>query len=469
MRKENVTFALFFGNRGFFPGELIAGARKEMIQVLEENGYGYIVMDESLTRYGAVETIAEGKLYAQFLEDNKGKYDGIILSLPNFGDENGASAAFKDVDVPILVQAYPDDIELMDFSHRRDALCGKLAMCNVLRQLKIKYTLTNDFTVKPLSESFVKDLDNFAATCRVVRGMKQFNIGAFGARTTAFKTVRVDEIALANKRINVETIDLSNVFMRMDALQLTDPKLIAKMSHMESISDFSKYGPEKLINISKLAVVIDDFIEELELDAVAVRCWDELQKKYQIAPCVILSDLNERGICASCELDISNAIMMKALNHAANYPVMLLDVNNNYKSCSSKCFVFHCGPVPASLLEQPKGHIEEHLMFKKSYGAGTGVGLNCGNIATNEVTVASAKTENGKVCGFAFDGKLTDDAIPIGFFGCGKVLEKENMNEILQYMAMNGYRHHVAITKGQYAEAVSEALNKYLEYNVDVL
>lgn len=469
MNKEKITFALFFANRGFFPGELIADARKDMIAALEKNGFDYIIMDESLTRYGAVETIKEGKEYNKFLKENEGKYDGIIASLPNFGDENGASVAFKDVNVPILIQAYPDEEGKMDFAHRRDALCGKLAICNVLRQLNIKYSLTKKFTVSPLSADFDDDLDQFAAICRVVRGMKAFNIGAIGARTTAFKTVRVDEIALANKSINVEDIDLSAVFAKVDALSNDDIKVINKINRMNEISDFSKYNEEKVINISKLAVVIDDLIEEYNLHAVSIRCWDELQKKYKVAPCVILGELNERGITASCELDIANSVMMKALNHAANFPVMLLDVNNNYNDCDDKCILFHCGCVPVSLQTKPRGTIEEHLMFKKSYGEGSGVGLNVGKIQKNKVTIGSVKTENGKVCSFVFDGNLTDDPIESSFFGCGVVLEKDKINDVLRYMARNGYRHHVAVTKGQYADAVQEAFDIYLGYQIDKL
>ena len=469
MNKEKITFALFFANRGFFPGELIADARKDMIAALEKNGFDYIIMDESLTRYGAVETIKEGKEFNKFLKENEGKYDGIIASLPNFGDENGASVAFKDVNVPILIQAYPDEEGKMDFAHRRDALCGKLAMCNVLRQLNIKYSLTKKFTVSPLSADFDEDLDQFAAICRVVRGMRAFNIGAIGARTTAFKTVRVDEIALANKSINVEDIDLSAVFARVDALSNDDIKVINKINRMNEISDFSKYNEEKIINISKLAVVIDDLIEEYNLHAVSIRCWEELQKKYKVAPCVILGELNERGITASCELDIANSVMMKALNHAANFPVMLLDVNNNYNDCEDKCILFHCGCVPVSLQTKPRGTIEEHLMFKKSYGEGSGVGLNVGKIQKNKVTIGSVKTENGKVCSFVFDGNLTDDPIESSFFGCGVVLEKDKINDVLRYMARNGYRHHVAVTKGQYADAVQEAFDIYLGYQIDKL
>lgn len=463
---KKTTFALFFGNRGFFPGELISDARKAMTEACEKNGYNYLIMDESLTRFGAVETITEGKLYAKFLEEHKGEYDGIILSLPNFGDENGAAVAFKDIDVPVLVQAFPDHMDKMDFAHRRDSMCGKLAMCNVLRQLKIKYTLTKDFCVEPLSDSFAEDLRLFAATCRVVGGMRKFNIGAIGARTTAFKTVRYDEIAFQNKRINVETIDMSRVFALMDSVDAQ--KLETKKIQYAALSDFGTYPPEKLENIARLGVVIDQLIEEFDLQAVAIRCWDELQKKYGIAPCLILCELNERGIAAACELDVTNAVMMRAIGLAANHPVMLLDVNNNYGNDKDKIIFFHCGPAPISMM-QSKGKIEEHLMFKKSYGEGSGVGINKGKFIVDDVTVGSFKTENGQLCAFVTEGKLTDDELPEVFFGCGTVFEKNDAADMLKYMAINGYRHHIAITKGNYADAVEEAFRNYLGYNIDLI
>ena len=464
MQKTN--FALFFGNRGFFPGEVVAEARSAMVEVCEKNGYGYLIMDEELTRYGAVETISEGKLYAKFLEEHKGEYDGIILCMPNFSDENGAAVALKDVDVPILVQAFPDQMDSMDFAHRRDALCGKLAMCNVLRQMKIKYTLTRNFCTHPLSDDFVEDLRLFAATCRVVKGMRKFNVGAIGARTTAFKTVRFDEIAFQSKRVNIETIDMSRVFAKMDIV--SPEKLEAKKLKYASLSDFGTYPPEKLENIARLGVVIDELIEEYDLDAIAIRCWDELQKKYGIAPCLILGELNEKGIAAACELDVTNAVMMRAVGLAANHPVMLLDVNNNYEDNPDKVIFFHCGPAPASMM-RGTGKIEEHLMFKKTYGEGSGVGINVGKYIVDDVTVGSFKTENGNLCAFVTEGKLTDDELPESFFGCGTVFEKKDANAMLQYMATNGYRHHVAITKGHFASAVKEAFEKYLDYHIDLI
>ena len=118
---KKMTFALCFCNRGFMPGELIYGARDDMVKAVTDAGYDYIMMDAELTRYGGIETRDEGRLYAKWLKEHEGQYDGVIFSMPIFADENGAITALQDAGVPILMQAYPDEIGKMDFQHRRDA------------------------------------------------------------------------------------------------------------------------------------------------------------------------------------------------------------------------------------------------------------------------------------------------------------------------------------------------------------
>lgn len=91
-----MRFALFFGNRGFMPAELIEGAREDMKKAVSDAGYEYLIMDKEATRYGAVETREEGRVYAKWLKSHEGEYDGVILCQPIFIDENGAIAALQD-------------------------------------------------------------------------------------------------------------------------------------------------------------------------------------------------------------------------------------------------------------------------------------------------------------------------------------------------------------------------------------
>lgn len=458
---SKLTFALYFGNRGFFPGESIASARTELCAAVKKAGYDYILMEESLTRYGAVETIAEGEKYAAFLRAHEGQYQGLIICLPNFGDENGAQAALRDIRVPVLLQACSDEVGKMDFAHRRDAFCGKIAMANVLRQCGIKFTHFRPFTTELSGEVFAGHIEKFAQVCRVANGMKRFNIAAIGARVTAFKTVRYDEIALQRHGINVESIDLSNLFARVR--QIDGKRVKAKREQLLETVVFDGYPDEKLDTLAKVGLAIDDIVSEYSADAMAIRCWEELQKEFGIAPCLLLGEMNQRGIASGCELDVTNVILQRALALASDNAAMMLDINNNFGTSEDKCIAFHCGPVPLSLMEG-KGHVEEHLMFKKSFGAGSGVGLNVGKLPAYDITFGGGKTEDGAIHAYICDGRFTDDKIEKGFFGMGAVMQTPRMGDVLDHVVNNGYRHHVCITKGRYADTVEEAFTKYLGY-----
>ena len=461
-----MKFAVYFGNRGFFPGELIESAIADYRKVLAAHGYESLIMEGAGTRYDAVETPEEGAKFAAFLKEHDGEYDGVILSLPNFGDENGAVVALRDVKVPILVQAYPDEIGAMDFAHRRDAVCGKIAMCNVLRQAGIRYTLTKKFAVKPDSPDFAEDLREFAAVCRVVNGMRNIYIGAIGARTTAFKTVRFDEIAYQKNGINIETFDMAQVFALMDAADAD--AVAAKKAKYFDYADFTGVEAEKAESIARFGVALDQLIAQYNLKAVAIRCWDELEKRYGIAPCLAMSVLNETGIAAACEMDVNNAVMMRAVALASDSPVGLFDVNNNYGDATDRAIMFHCSAIPGSMLSC-KGCIGEHLMFKKAYGPRTGVGIFGGPVKPMPLTVGSFKTENGKLCGFVTEGEATGDKIEPAFFGTGFVFKKDDndANGMLNYMSRNGYRHHVAFVRGNWSAAIVEAFSNYLGFEIE--
>ena len=286
------TFALFFGNRGFFPASLQAEARVELPRVLEEMGHEVLILDEEATRYGAVETPREGQLYSNFLRENTGKYDGVILSLPNFGDENGAVAALKEANVPIFIQAYPDDMDKMGPAQRRDSFCGKFSIMDVFYQHNLQFTALKPHVIHPNSPRFKENIDYFDRVCRVVKGFKTMTVGAIGARTSAFKTVRFDEVALQRHGVTVETADLADVIARVKAVPTGNGAYRDKVNTLQSYTSWEGTPDYALENIAKLGVVLDEIIEEYQMDAIAVRCWLELQQQLGISPCVLMGQFN---------------------------------------------------------------------------------------------------------------------------------------------------------------------------------
>jgi L-fucose isomerase-like protein len=465
MPSKKSTFAVFLGNRGFFPGSLIASARQDLTEVLHKLGHQMLFLDESATRHGAVETVREGQIYANFLAQNRGKYDGVILSLPNFGDETGAIAALKDAGVPILIQAYPDELDKMAPASRRDAFCGKFSIMDVFCQYGLKFTALKPHTVHPRSPRFAESLDYFDRLCRVVKAMKSVVVGAIGARTTAFKTVRIDELALQRHGITMETLDLADVFARMNALSASDEKVKAKAALLKNYSNWEGVPPAAFEKICRLGVVFDTIIEEYQMDAVAIRCWSELEIQLRISPCVLLSELNNRGVPAACEVDVGNAVTMYGLSRASEGVATCLDWNNNYGDDDNKCILFHCGPVPQSLMTA-KGQITDHLILANAFGAGCGWGCNVGRIAPMPFTFGSLLTEGGRLKFYLGQGRFTEDAIPQESFGCAGVAQIDNLQDALQTIGYAGHRHHVSVTPGHVAAPVAEAFAKYLGYEV---
>ena len=459
-----MKFALYFGNRGFMPGELITSARADMIKAVTDAGYEYIAMDENLTRYGAIETRDEGRMYHDWLKSHEGEYDGVILCMPIFIDENGAIAALQDAGVPVLMQAYPDEIGKMDFQHRRDAYCGKFSVTDVFYQYKLPFTVMKPHVVHPLSKAFRQNLDDFAAICRVVKGMKRFNLGCIGARTTAFKTVRFDEVTLQRYGINVESFDLSELVFKVQKKQDDDAAVLAKVQRLENYANFTNVPKDKKLMLAKISVVIDEYIEEYHLDAVTLRCWNEMETILRVCPCVLISELNDRGIVCSCEIDLTSAITMRAMQLASGKPTACLDWNNNYGDDENKVILFHCGPVAQSLMTG-KGTVTAHKMFEKG-DKGSGWGTNEGRIAPMDITFSNGFTEDGKLKVYVSEAKFTDDEIECSFFGCGGVAEIPDLQNKLLRLVKGGFKHHTTVGVGRMKYVLEEAFKTYLGYEV---
>ncbi len=468
MISNKSRFALVFGSRAFFPSSLIHSAVSEMVNALGASGNEAIMHEGSELPHCAIENAAQGRLVSRFLAENRDRYDGVILCLPNFGDESAALEALKGVRKPVLVQAYPDELGKLDPANRRDSFCGKFSIMNVLRQQGVPFTALKPHVVHPGQPAFLGNVDLFDRVCRVVAGMSDVTVGAIGARTTPFKTVRFDEIALQRRGITVETIDLSEVSRRMDSLDVSRELFKDKAAHLRSTADWSKAPEQSLVNLAKLAVVLDELIAEYGMDALAVRCWTDLQIRYGISPCVVNGDLTERGIPAACEVDVANALAMYALQLASGEPSGVFDWNNNYGKEENKCILFHCGNTPRSLMRE-RGIISDHLIIGNSVGEGRGFGCNQGRLRTMEFTYGSMITRKERLQFYLGTGRITADPIDKGFFGCAGVAEIDDLPSVLHWIGQNGHLHHVSIAPGTVTASLEEAFGKYLDYDLTIL
>ncbi len=463
---SKTTFGVIVGNRGFFPDHLAKSGRKDILDVLKENGYGAVVLSAKDTNYGVVESFADAKKCGALFAEKADKIDGIIVSLPNFGDEKGVAETLKQsgLEVPVLIHAEPDSQTDMSIKNRRDSFCGKISVCNNLKQSGTPFTLTKTHTVKVKSAAFKKDLDDFASVCRIVRGLDNVRFGAIGARTGAFNTVRYSEKILELYGISVETIDLSEIFGRCEKLDDKDAAVKKKLRKIKSYIPTDGVPAASLLRMAKFGTVVDSWVQEMDLNGTAIQCWTSLQEYFGITSCAVMSMMSESLMPSACEVDITGLLGMYILQLASGGPSALLDWNNNFGSDDDKCVLFHCSNLPKSFFKSAKMDYQE--IIAGAVGKDNTYGTVVGRIAPNKTTFLRTTTDDteGIISTYVGEGDFTNDKLDT--FGGYGVMKIDNMQQLLEYICQMGFEHHVAVNISQKADAIAEALSTYMGWEV---
>ncbi len=460
------TLGVIVGNRGFFPAHLCESGRVEILRVLEEEGFRAIILPLEATKFGAVESYEDAQKCAALFRAHREEIDGILVTLPNFGDERAVADTIRwsGLNVPVLVHAFADEPGRMTIQYRRDSFCGKISVCDNLRQYGIPFSLTRWHTVHPSHPSFREDLRRFGATCRVVRRLRGARIGALGMRPAPFNTVRYSEKLLELSGITVESVDLSEVIGRANRLSETDASVRAKLDEIRAYTDTAGVPESSLIKMAKLGVVLDGLIQERHLSATAIQCWTALEEYYGVVPCTVMSMLSNALLPSACESDVTGLVSMYILQAASEKPAALLDWNNNYADDPNKGVLFHCSNLPkAFFLDTRMGYQD---IIAGTVGRENTYGTILGRIAPGPFTYCRVSTDDmrGRVKALVGEGRFTEDSLET--FGGYGVVEIPNFQKLLHFICRQGFEHHVAATRDTVAEAVADALSTYMGWDV---
>ena len=466
MKPAPVTLGIIFGNRDFFPDRLVPDARADIQKLFAELGLQAVMLDAQTTKLGSVETHADARKCADLFRAQRDRIQGVLVCLPNFGDEKGVADTLKlaGLNVPVLVQGFPDELDKLDVVRRRDSWCGKISVCNNLRQAGIAYTLTTKHVVHPSDPSFKADLLNFAAVCRVVQGLRRVRIGAVGARPGAFNTVRYSEKILERHGISVTTVDLSEILGAAGKLGEKDARLVAKTDEIRAYADTRAVPPAKLTQMARLGVVLDDFVAAHHLDATAIQCWTSVQANHGCNVCTSMSMMSEQLLPSACEVDVTGVLTMYAMQLASLSPSALVDWNNNYGADDDKCVLFHCGNWAKSFLPDIKvlnaPILGSTLGVENTWGALDGrtpaAPLTYGRITTDD-TAGTIRTYVG-------EGALTNDELKT--FGNRAVAHVPKLQKLMRHVCREGFEHHVVMNASRTAGVLSEAFGRYLGWEV---
>jgi L-fucose isomerase-like protein len=467
--EKTPTFGLIVGTRAFFNSELAGGVRTKLLSILEQEGYDYVITPEDATPCGAIETREHAKLCADLFKRKADKIDGVIVVLPNFGDELGIvqTLDMASLGVPVLVQACDDEIDKLSVSERRDAFCGKLSVCNNLYQYDIPFTNTTYHSYPIDSAEFRRDLDFFSRVCHVVRGLTHARIGAIGARPAAFQTVRFSEKLLQSTGVTVVPVDLSMIIFGAQSLADDDPAVVARLEEVRAYGTIpNTIAPANVLKQAKLSVTIDRWMQENECDASAVECWDSIQRNYGCATCLTMAMMGDRLLPSACEMDVVGAVSMYALLLASGNPPSFQDWNNNYGDDRDMCINTHCSNFPKTFTGR-EVEVSNLDVLGTQLGPENCFGAIKGQAAPGPMTFFRISTDDawGTIKAYLGEGEMTDD--PVGAFqGGSAVCRVPDLQVLLDYMCKNGFEHHVAVTRGHWADVLNEAITTYLGWNL---
>ncbi len=464
---KDISFGLIVGTRGFFNPKLAQVGRKELLAKLDQMGYSYLVLSEDVTQYGTVETAEDAIKCAKLFRDNYENIDGVIVILPNFGDEIGIvnTLDLAKLDVPVMVQASDDYLDKMDIEFRRDSFCGKLSVCNNLYQYGIKFTSTSTHTYPIGSKEFSDDIDHFAKVCKVVKGVKTARLAQIGTRPTPFQTVRYSEKLLQDSGVTIIPVDLSEIIGKANAMKDTK-EVKDRLSEIKAYGTIPNYiKEENIIKSAKLGLAVEGFISENKCVAGAMQCWSSIQENYGCAACLPMSMLGDKGIPIACETDITGALSMYALKLASDSPSGYLDWNNNYIEDRNKCINTHCSSYPKGFIATDF-EISNLDILGSSLGFDVCFGACKANIAAGKMTFVKISTDdiNGKIRAYFGEGEFTGDSVetPGGIAVCSI----NRLQELLDYLCQNGFEHHVAMNRTSAASILNEAFGKYLGWDI---
>src|SRR5262245_29352387 len=465
---SQATLGVIIGNRDFFPDVLVSEARRDVLALCADLDITPILLDEQTAKLGAVETWTHAKACGDLFRRHRDEIDGVLVCLPNFGDEKGVADAIKlsGLDVPVLVQASPDDLDQLHVQRRRDAFCGKISVCNNLRQYGIKYSLTGRHTLSIASPEFRRELQSFLGVCRVVRGLRRARVGAIGARPNAFNTTRYSEKLLESTGVSVNTLDLSEVLDGARKLSDDDPRVRGKLAEIQGYATAPGAPPQSLILMAKFGVIVTAWMDRLDLDATAIQCWSSLQQNYGVNCCTIMSMMSEKLMPSACEVDVAGTVTMYALQLASGKPSALVDWNNNYGDDPDKCVFFHCGNWAKAFL--PDIEISTAPILGTTLGEQNTWGALAGRTPQGPVTYGRISTDDrsGRIAAYVGEGEFTDDALRT--FGTRAVVRVPDLQQLMRVICRRGFEHHAAMNGSHSAAILTEAWENYLGWDVYV-
>ena len=454
---KKLKFGFLPAKRGCFDPVSAGAMRKRTIAVLQKLGVEFIAPDEHQTEYGCVTTLDEADGVAElFRREN---VDGILIGAMNFGEESAVARFVKRaaLDVPIMVFGCQEDEMLTMNTVRRDSFCGLLSLCDVLRQISVKYSIGKTPICFPEDASFAADIDWFQRVCRVVGGIKNARYAQIGTRPDCFWTCRYSEKKLQKLGPTSVVCDLSEAFAEANTIGDDDPDFQKLLEETKRYADCSLCEPSAMERSAKFELFLRRFQQRYRIDGFGIQCWSSMQCNYGCSSCLSMSRLGNEGIPCACESDILGTMSMHAAMLAAGTPAGLADWNNLHNEDAELATIWHCGVFPGSFAKTPiriGGLGVQSAQPDNTHGTVHFVSMP-GPVTLFRVTQDVDSHWHAVVVEAAFEDNAAETA------GCYGWCRIANLQSLYRNVLLRHFPHHVGVVQEHLGNVLWEAFGNY--------
>jgi len=422
-------------------------------------GIELVVPPKELTGDGCVSTIPQAK---QTLELFKREgIQGLLIGNMTFGMEVAVGTILDNLpkDIPILHFCTRSGPILENGSRSTDTWCGQFMTTSSIKRRGFKFIHIN--TCNPEDEYFREKMEIFVRAVAAISNFRRARIGQIGVRPDLFESQFFNEQVL-QKKFNqmVVPIDLDTVLTKIESISSDNPDVKRIMEEITSDVEIKEFSKEGLINLAKTELGLINIAKELELNALAVRCWTRMPERLLISPCVVLGRLNDQGIITSCETDLYGALTMWILYNASlrQSTPFFTDWTDLHPSLPNVWLAWHCGNGPRSLQAEDSKPVltrnERMIQW-----CPTCFGALEFKLKTGLITCARLVEYDGEFTMFFGNGEVIDmPPFVRGTYGWVKV---KDVFDWENKMAENGIIHHGALI---YDHKVADSLEMFCKF-----
>jgi L-fucose isomerase-like protein len=465
MDMDKVSLGFVPTHRVPFSEQWAVEMRHRCIAAMEHvQGIDLVVPTEAETLNGLVRDDRDA---AKAIESFKSRgVAGIIIGAMTFGDEIAAVTIAETLKpLPVFLFGTKEPDFTADGRRLSDSFCGTLSISTGLTRRKIPFVFGD--VVFPEEASFHQQIEDFARASAAISKFRGARFGLVGPRPERFETCAFNEIALAEKFAQrVVPISLVDVFRAARAISDEDPALIKTLQEVTTQADVGGMSRDALIRSAKLEVALLQFAEKKSLAGMGIQCWTAMQEEYGISSCLAMGRLTDRGIMASCEVDILGALTMQ-LQYEASFKQTVphfIDWTIAHQHKENVFLAWHCGNAPLSLAcSDCRPRVAAHSIFDVLLSAEQSQGATDAQLRSGPVTLSRLVEYDG-----VFKMLLTrGEVIPSSerLRGSWSWVEVGDLKRLYRTLVEEGFLHHASLIHGDQREALKTAC-KFLGVDV---